>query len=578
MNYRIKKIITDWRVIITFIVLLLAIVAIYPNFYADGVAIRNVKLNSSASIAGIESSKPTASPMSRERIVAINNMPVHNIADYYDLTSSLVPNISVQIKTNKNMYNLITKSRYNITILPETQEKLIEEVVEVNETVNGTNVLVNKTVTKTVIINKTIETFAGTEDLGLAVYDAPKTNLRKGLDLQGGTRVLLKPEEVLDQDNMDILLENMKYRLNVYGLSDIIVRESSDLSGNQYILVEIAGANEDEVKELMSKQGKFEAKIGNGTVFKGGGDITHVCRTADCSGIDPNQGCGMSAADSWVCRFMFSISLSPEAAQRQADLTQDLDVVTTEGRNDEYLSEKLNLYLDNEMVDQLNIGVDLKGRAITDISISGSGAGRTEQEAMYDALANMKKLQTILITGSLPVKLEIIKTDNMSPALGEEFVKSAVLMGLFSLAAVLIILLIRYKKPKLVIPMIMTSLIETVVLMGVASIIGWNLDLAAIAGIIISIGTGINDQIVITDEALRGEKTTSIYNWKERIKNAFFIVMGSYFTMGVAMIPLMSAGAGLLKGFAITTLIGITIGVFITRPAYANVIEILLKE
>jgi preprotein translocase subunit SecD len=48
--------------------------------------------------------------------------------------------------------------------------------------------------------------------------------------------------------------------------------------------------------------------------------------------------------------------------------------------------------------------------------------------------------------------------------------------------------------------------------------------------------------------------------------------------MGVAMIPLMSAGAGLLKGFAITTLIGITIGVFITRPAYANVIEILLKE
>jgi preprotein translocase subunit SecD len=578
MNYKIKKIFTDWRVLLVFIVLLLAVVAIYPNFYAEGVAIRNVKINSSASIAGIESSKPTASPMSRERVLAINNIPIKNIVDYYNVTMSFIPNTTVQIKTNKGMYSLIVRPKFNTTVLPETEDRIIEETVETNETVNGTITLINKTVQKKITVNKTIQTLIGAEDIGMVVYDAPKTNLRKGLDLQGGTRVLLKPEELLDKDSMDILLENMKYRLNVYGLSDIVVRESGDLSGNQYILVEIAGANEEEVKDLMSKQGKFEAKVGNGTVFRGGGDITHVCRTADCSGIDPNQGCGMSGADSWACRFMFSISLSPEAAQRQADLTKNLDVVADEQNKEEYLSEKLYLFLDNEQVDELNIGADLKGRAVTDIAISGSGVGRTEQEAMFDALANMKKLQTVLITGSLPVKLSIIKTDNISPALGEEFVKSAIMMGILSLAAVLVILIIRYRKLKLVIPMIMTSLIETVVLLGVASIIGWNLDLAAIAGIIISVGTGINDQIVITDEALRGEKTTEIYDWKKRIKNAFFIVMGAYFTMGVAMIPLMSAGAGLLKGFAITTLIGISVGVFITRPAYANVIEILLKE
>jgi len=44
------------------------------------------------------------------------------------------------------------------------------------------------------------------------------------------------------------------------------------------------------------------------------------------------------------------------------------------------------------------------------------------------------------------------------------------------------------------------------------------------------------------------------------------------------MVPLIFAGAGLLKGFAIITIIGVSIAVFITRPAYANVIEILLKE
>ena len=45
-----------------------------------------------------------------------------------------------------------------------------------------------------------------------------------------------------------------------------------------------------------------------------------------------------------------------------------------------------------------------------------------------------------------------------------------------------------------------------------------------------------------------------------------------------AMIPLLFAGAGLLKGFAITTIVGVTIGVFITRPAFAAMIEVLFEE
>ena len=54
--------------------------------------------------------------------------------------------------------------------------------------------------------------------------------------------------------------------------------------------------------------------------------------------------------------------------------------------------------------------------------------------------------------------------------------------------------------------------------------------------------------------------------------------MGAYFTTVVAMVPLLFAGAGLLKGFAIISIIGVSIGVFITRPVYAKVIEILLRD
>ena len=372
---------------------------------------------------------------------------------------------------------------------------------------------------------------------------------------------------------MDLVLSNIKQRLNVYGLSDIVVRTTADLSGNQYILIEVAGANEEEVRELVAKQGKFEAKIGDDVVFKGGDDITYICRSADCSGIDPNSY-GQSNGQ-WSCRFRFSISLSPEAAQKQAELTKNLDIVT-EGKQD-YLNETLDLYLDNQNVDSLNIGSELKGRAVTDIQISGSGAGATKQEALFESLKNMKRLQTVLITGSLPVKLDVVKTDAISPSLGGEFVKNALFIGMLAIIVVSLIVFLRYRRLEVSLPMIVTLLSETTIILGVAALIGWNIDIAAIAGIIVAVGTGVDDQIVIADEILRKEKQV-FFNWKQRIKNAFFIIMAAYFTTFVAMLPLMRAGAGLLKGFAITTIIGVSVGVFIARPAFAAVVEILLKD
>ena len=123
-----------------------------------------------------------------------------------------------------------------------------------------------------------------------------------------------------------------------------------------------------------------------------------------------------------------------------------------------------------------------------------------------------------------------------------------------------------------------SSIIEITLLLGFAAAIGWNLDLAAIAGIIIVVGTGVDHQIVITDGVLSGKHSEEVYDWKKRIKNAFFIIMAAYFTTVFAMLPLWFAGAGLLKGFALTTIVGVSLGVLITRPAYAAVIEILMKD
>ena len=562
------------RVIILILCILLAIVAIRPNPTKEGVAIRTIISNSSAHLAGLVSPKPNLPPMSREVITFINNKQIQDVEDFEEATKELRLNTSIQVKTNLHNYRLLTKEAFLVEPLNETEIIEVEEIREINTTINGTNTTINKSFVVEKEVQKVKRTPLGVEDLGIRVYDAPTSNIRKGLDLAGGTRVLLEPEKKIGKIELDNLISVMKQRLNIYGLSDIVLTEASDLSGSQFILAEVAGASTEEVKDLIAKQGKFEAKIGEASVFKGGQDITYVCRSPDCAGLDPNRAC-QASGDGWFCSFRFSIVLSLEAAQRQADATSLLDVIT-ENRA-QYLSQPLTLFLDDKQVDQLNIGSELKGSAETNIQISGSGTGRTHQEAAINTLQNMKRLQTILITGSLPYKLEIVKTDTISPLLGEEFLQNALFIGLLAILTVGVCIFVRYRSLKIAIPLLITSLSELVILLGIAALIGWNIDLAAIAGIIIAIGTGVDHQILITDETLKGD-IRKIFNWKERIKGAFYIIMGAYLTTVFAMIPLVFAGAGLVKGFAIITIIGVSVGVFITRPAYAKIIEILLKE
>jgi len=398
----------------------------------------------------------------------------------------------------------------------------------------------------------------------ITVSPIPQTNIKFGLDLAGGARALVSAEDKqLDSEEIQTLVDITNNRLNEFGISDIKVSPVSDLSGNNFMLVEIAGATPDDLEEMLAKQGKFEAKIGNETVFEGGSrDIASVSRNAQTAGI---ESCGESNGG-YYCKFRFAVYLSEEAANKHSEVTSKLG---TDPENPEYLSEKLDLYLDDNLVDSLYIRVGLKGQTTTQISISGSGEGATQQDALVNAEESMKKLQTILITGSLPYKLEIVKLDTISPTLGKDFIKTILIAAGVALLAVAIIIFLRYKKFKSSIALLITSISEIIIILGIASLIQWNLDLPSIAGILATMGTGIDQQIIVMDEATQGEHLSL----KQRMKRAFAIILGAYFTAVVAMIPLMWAGAGLLKGFAVTTIIGITAGVLITRPAFTDMIK-----
>ncbi|MCK4670448.1 MAG: preprotein translocase subunit SecD [Nanoarchaeota archaeon] len=511
---KLKRIFKNTRVLILLFFLLCAIFAIWPMLGREGVAIQSVVKDSSAYEAGIQVD-PTTRPTAREIITYLDNTQIKNLDDYYAYIDTIGANRTVRVETNQNVYHLTTLE---------------------------------------------------SGDLGIAVINAPKSNLRKGLDLTGGTRVFLQPEEEVEDYVLENVVDSLKLRLNTFGLSDIVVKKVT--MPDQYIIVEIAGATQEEVKDLISQQGKFEAKIANETVFVGGEDIVFVGVGAQDAYV---KECGPTGGGSFSCGFEFRITVTQEAAERFADATAKLDI------DGDHLSEPIRLFLDDEEISNLSIASSLKGRAITTPSINGGSSGRDQREAYENAQAEMNHLQTILETGTLPIKLEIVESLTLSPFLGSEFTKNAIFVGFLAILTVAIVVFIRFRRFAISIPMFITMISEVVLLLGLASLTSWQLDLAAIAGIIVAAGTGVDDQIVITDEVLRGESKAS-YGWKQKLKRAFFIIMAAYFTTIVATIPLFWAGAGILKGFAFITIAGVTFGVFITRPAFANIIEILLGD
>ena len=561
------------KVWILLIVLLIALIAINPKLTSNGVLISSVELNSTSSNAGLTSG---------QIIKTINGKNINNLNSYQLEMSKLFKLQTI------NVSFIVNDSVKNVSYEDYAIDFAVENMTIINAKGNAKDAglkgiiksLNNHAISNDADFNKLkqgfeqkqkveIKTNKDTYVLMLAkpeftVKTIPKTRIKLGLDLQGGARALIQPEAVnLSQQDVNNIISIIQNRFNVYGITDVSVKPVKDMAGKIYILVEMAGATPKQLKELITSQGKFEAKINNITIFIGGKrDITSVCQNdPSCAGVRECQ----QTDKGYYCKFEFAIYLSQKAAEKQANTTSK---VPESSEKPGYLNSTIDLYLDNKQVDKLLISKDLKGRATTQIAISGPGTGKTKQDAYENAQANMKKLQTILITGSLPVKLNIAKLDSISPKLGKQFLKSIIIAALTAILAVAFIIFLRYKKIILAVPVIITMLSEIFIILGVAALINWNLDLASIAGIIAAIGTGVDDQIVIIDEAHSSRQLS----FKQRIKRAFFIILGSYATTFVAMLPLWWAGAGLLKGFALTTIIGISVGVFVTRPAFSEMI------
>lgn len=358
-------------------------------------------------------------------------------------------------------------------------------------------------------------------------------------------------KEGVSTETRDLTKSILSDKLNSFGLKDIPVRTV----GDDYILIDFAGIDLAIAKEIAEKPGKFEIRIQTT-----GNETQHVLYGDSIVSV----GIPGFVDDQWHTPF----TLNEEGARALQKVALETGAI------DDPESHYLNMYLDEVKIYGAPLSYDAAAKLRDAPIYSWEASTGTDEAAKTEA----KALQVHLRAGALPVNVVLVGSGHVDAGLGAQFKTASVIAGLISLAAVAAVVYFRYRRPEILVPMIGTSISEVIMILGFAALIKWQLDLAAIAGIIASIGTGIDHLIIITDEVLQEGKLPSTKKvFSSRISKAFVIILGAASTVIIAMSPLVIMGFGTLKGFAIVTIIGVFIGVIVARPVYGVVIQELLE-
>ncbi|MCL4389337.1 MAG: hypothetical protein M1528_02340 [Candidatus Marsarchaeota archaeon] len=211
------------------------------------------------------------------------------------------------------------------------------------------------------------------------------------------------------------------------------------------------------------------------------------------------------------------------------------------------------------------------GNVSDSYEISGAApSGLTKTGQLAFATAQTKQIASVLSGGALPVAVFAGTPTTIPPTLGSHFLYVSLIAGGIAILFVSAFIMVRYRKLFLVGPIIITTAMELFIIVSIIGLIG-TIDLAAVAGMIAVVGTGVDAQIIITDEVLMHRETQS--SAKMLLGHAFYIVWADAALLVVAMLPLFfSTSLVTIIGFSESTIIGALLGVMVTRPAYGAII------
>ena len=357
-------------------------------------------------------------------------------------------------------------------------------------------------------------------------------------------------------DDVKRILEN---KINTLGTKDAKVNTLTGLNNvARYVRVELAGVDMNQAQAIVGKQGKFEIRIQTT-----GNETEHVLYGDSITSVQ-NPAQEPVGSNTWGVGF--TLSSAGAGAFRESAIKYGATVDPSK--------HHLVMLLDNKTVYSAPLSDDLAGKVQTEnirqlFASTGQGKNGMQQAT---------NLEIHLRAGALPVDVAVAGSGSQSAPLGEHFKLMCILAGILALITVGFVIYYRYREPNIVLPMVLINASEIIILLGFISLIRFQMDLPTIAGLIAVLGTGIDQLVVITDEILHEGKVPSPNLYLKRLARALSIIVVAAATVIIAMVPLALMDLSTLKGFALITIMGVLVGVLVTRPAYGRIIMAILSK
>ena len=354
-------------------------------------------------------------------------------------------------------------------------------------------------------------------------------SIRQGLDLQGGTHVVLEAEDTdiaqVNDDAMNRVITIMEKRVNALGLTEPIIQRE----GERRVIIELPGVNDpDAAIKTIGKTAMLEFKDEEGNTVLNGTDLQDAQAAT-------NQQTGQNVVN---------LTFSDEGAKKFADLTT------------KNVGRTIAILLDGEVLTAPNVREP----------ILGGKAEITGQKTLEEA----QNLAVVLRSGALPVKVNIIETRTVGPSLGQDSKDKSAFAFAVGLGAVLVFMILFYRLSGFIADIALMA--YTLMLLGLLYLLDATLTLPGVAGIILSIGMAVDANVLIFEhfkEEYRLNGKTLRLSMQAGFERAFTTIFDSNITTIIAAMVLFFLGTGTIRGFAITlglgTLLSMLTAITLTR-------------
>ena len=396
--------------------------------------------------------------------------------------------------------------------------------------------------------------------VGASIYGLATRGLGLGLDLKGGLNVVLTAKETqktpVNERTMQQALFIMRNRVDKLGVSE----PSIERHGNKNIIVQLPGIKDPKkALDIIGQTALLEFAIVNDknnsksvaelnkAIEKGEKPFDKTLMTGDAIS-NASGGFTESQQNTIGSQYEVTMKFTSQGAGNFGDITS------------KNVNKRLAVILDDKVMTAPTIQT-----AITD-----GNAVITGMESLDEA----KRVALVLQTGQLPFKLEVSQQQQVGPTLGQDSLNAALMAAIIGFSLVALYMVGYYRILGLIAwlslgafaALLFGTMVLLDILLGAAGVAGISLSLPSIAGVILLIGIAADSSIIvferIKEEFRSGKSLRSAFD--VGFSHGFMTFLDADLVTFLTAAVLFYFGIGLIKGFALTLMVGIFIDIFVS--------------